>query len=50
VTHDLAQARRLADQVIFLWLGEIVEQGPASRVFERPDEARTRAYLNGEFS
>jgi phosphate transport system ATP-binding protein len=50
VTHDLAQARRLADQVIFLWLGEIVEQGPASQVFERPGEVRTRAYLNGEFS
>ena len=48
VTHDLAQARRLADDVIFLWLGELVEQGPASQVFERPDEARTRAYLSGE--
>jgi phosphate transport system ATP-binding protein len=48
VTHDLAQARRVADHVIFLWLGELVEQGPASRVFEHPQEARTRSYLMGE--
>ncbi len=49
VTHDLAQARRLADQVILLWLGEIVEQGPASQVFDQPREARTQAYLAGEW-
>jgi phosphate transport system ATP-binding protein len=48
VTHDLAQARRVADHVIFLWLGELVEQGPASQVFEHPQEARTRSYLMGE--
>jgi phosphate transport system ATP-binding protein len=48
VTHDLAQARRLADHVILLWLGEMIEQGSASQVFERPQEARTRAYLAGE--
>jgi phosphate transport system ATP-binding protein len=48
VTHDLAQARRVADHVIFLWLGELVEQGPAASVFENPQEARTRAYLTGE--
>jgi len=48
VTHDLAQARRLADHVIFLWLGELVEQGPAARVFAQPAQARTQAYLAGE--
>jgi phosphate transport system ATP-binding protein len=47
VTHDLAQARRLADHVIFVWLGELVEQGPAAQVFERPREPRTQAYLAG---
>ena len=48
VTHDLAQARRLADHVVFLWLGELVEVGVASQVFERPRELRTQAYLAGK--
>jgi len=48
VTHDLAQARRLGDHVIFLWLGELVEQGTAARVFAQPAQARTQAYLAGE--
>jgi phosphate transport system ATP-binding protein len=48
VTHDLAQARRLADHVVFLWLGELVEVGVASQVFERPRELRTQAYLAGQ--
>jgi len=49
VTHVLRQARRLADYVIFMYLGELVEHGPASQVFSNPREAKTRAYLEGEF-
>jgi len=49
VTHVLRQARRLADYVIFMYLGELVECGPANRVFHNPVEAKTRAYLEGEF-
>jgi phosphate transport system ATP-binding protein len=49
VTHILRQAKRLADHVIFMYLGEVVESGPAREVFEGPKEARTRAYLSGEF-
>ncbi|MBI5959880.1 MAG: phosphate ABC transporter ATP-binding protein [Chloroflexi bacterium] len=48
VTHALRQAHRMADHVIFLWLGELVEQGPAEQIFEHPAEARTQAYLSGE--
>ncbi|MEJ2735165.1 MAG: phosphate ABC transporter ATP-binding protein [Anaerolineae bacterium] len=48
VTHLLRQARRLADHVIFLWLGELVESGPVSQVFSRPHDERTRAYLAGD--
>jgi len=48
VTHALRQARRLADHVIFLWLGELVETGPASRVFNNPLDERTRAYVSGD--
>jgi len=49
VTHILRQARRLADHVVFMYLGDLVEAGPASEVFGAPREARTRAYLSGEF-
>jgi len=49
VTHILRQARRLADYVIFMYLGEVVEHGPASQVFENPRQERTRAYLEGQF-
>jgi len=48
VTHLLRQARRLADHVIFLWLGELVESGPAAQVFGVPRDERTRAYLAGD--
>jgi phosphate transport system ATP-binding protein len=48
VTHSLRQARRLADHVIFLWLGDLVESGPATEVFGNPRDERTRAYLTGD--
>jgi phosphate transport system ATP-binding protein len=48
VTHALRQARRLADHVIFLWLGELVETGPAAQIFHAPDDERTRAYVAGD--
>ncbi len=49
VTHTLRQAKRLADHVIFMYLGEVVESGPAHEVFTNPKEERTRAYLEGLF-
>jgi phosphate transport system ATP-binding protein len=49
VTHILRQARRLADYVIFMYLGEVVEYGPAHEVFNHPRQERTRAYLEGQF-
>jgi len=50
VTHILRQAKRLADYVIFLYMGEVVEHGPAREIFEYPKEERTRAYIGGEIS
>lgn len=47
VTHILRQAKRLADYVVFMYLGDLVESGPAHEVFEHPKEERTRAYLEG---
>ena len=49
VTHVLRQARRLADYVVFMYMGELIEHGPANQVFHDPQEAKTRAYLEGEF-
>lgn len=48
VTHDIDQARRLADHVIFMWLGELVEQGPAQSFFTEPQQPLTQAYLARE--
>lgn len=48
VTHDIDQARRLADHVVFMWLGELVEHGPATRFFEHPRQELTQAYLARE--
>jgi phosphate transport system ATP-binding protein len=50
VTHILRQARRVADYLAFLYLGELVEHGPAAEVFANPRDPRTRAYLTGEIS
>jgi phosphate transport system ATP-binding protein len=50
VTHILRQAKRLADYVVFLYYGELIEQGPAEQVFENPQEEKTREYINGTIS
>lgn len=50
VTHILRQARRIADYVIFFYLGELVEHGPAEQVLGAPRDERTRAYISGEIS
>jgi len=47
-THDLGQARRLADEVIFLHRGRLLEQRPAVEFFDRPQSAEARAYVAGE--
>ncbi len=49
VTHNIHQAMRLADYVIHLYLGEMVEHGPANEVFGNPKDERTRAYIDGTF-
>ncbi len=50
VTHILRQARRIADHVIFLYMGELVEDGPADQFFDSPKDDRTRAYIKGTIS
>ncbi|MGH0035126.1 MAG: ATP-binding cassette domain-containing protein [Myxococcota bacterium] len=47
-THDLGQARRLADEVVFLNRGVLVERTRASRFFDAPSSEMGRAFLKGE--
>lgn len=47
VTHDRDQARRLADQVVFLHQGRLIEQTPAQPFFQQPQSQLARAYLDG---
>ncbi len=49
VTHTLRQAKRLADYVIYMYLGEVIEAGPAKEVFTNPKHEYTRQYLEGLF-
>jgi len=46
VTHEMAFAREVADRVVFLDGGVLVEQGPPSEMFNRPRHERTRAFLS----
>lgn len=50
VTHILRQARRIADYIIFLYMGELIEHGPAEQFFGSPQDLRTRSYITGEIS
>ncbi|UHC19178.1 amino acid ABC transporter ATP-binding protein [Methylobacterium currus] len=45
VTHEIGFAREVADQVVFMEGGRILEQGPPSRVLAAPDHPRTREFL-----
>jgi phosphate transport system ATP-binding protein len=49
VTHNLAQAHRVADKVAFMYLGDLVEYGSTSEVFDEPRATRTRDYVRGAF-
>jgi tungstate transport system ATP-binding protein len=48
VTHNLFQARRLADRVFFLYGGELVESGDTRALFGSPKRELTRKFLSGE--
>ena len=45
-THEMGFARDIANRVCFLDEGVILEQGPPEQIFTRPQEARTRQFLD----
>ena len=49
VTHNMQQAARCADQVAFLYLGELVEVAPSAQLFTAPRQRRTQEYITGRF-
>jgi tungstate transport system ATP-binding protein len=50
VTHNLFQAKRLADRVGLLLDGRFIEVAPTQRFFENPSRPETRAFLSGEMA
>jgi phosphate transport system ATP-binding protein len=50
VTHILRQAKRIADHVVFMYMGEVIEQGSVEEVFGNPKMERTKLYLGGTFN
>jgi phosphate transport system ATP-binding protein len=49
VTHNMAQARRVSDECIFMLLGRVVEHGATARLFLNPADARTAEYIEGRY-
>ena len=50
VTHNVHQAMRLAEHVVFIFEGRIIEQGDAEEIFKNPRSILTKAYIKGDFS
>jgi len=49
VTHSMSQAKRVSDETIFMYMGELVEMGQTASLFSSPKEPRTAAYIEGRF-
>jgi microcin C transport system ATP-binding protein len=49
ISHDLKVVRALSDEVIVMRAGQVVEYGPAQRVFQQPQQPYTRALMAAAF-
>lgn len=49
VTHNMQQAARVADKTAFFFLGELIEYGETTQIFENPSNEKTKAYVGGQF-
>jgi tungstate transport system ATP-binding protein len=47
-THDLGQAKRIADRVLFLHNGRLVEDTPSAKFFQQPQSPEAAAFIRGE--
>ncbi|MEM8844757.1 MAG: ATP-binding cassette domain-containing protein [Pseudomonadota bacterium] len=47
-THDLAQAKRLADEIVFLYNGKVLEQSPADVFFQQPKSLEAKKFISGQ--
>ncbi len=47
-THDIGQARRLADDIMFLYRGNLHETGQATEFFKKPKTSEARAFVSGD--
>lgn len=49
VTHNMQQAQRVADKTVFMYLGEIIEEGTTEQIFKNPQKETTKNYIGGHF-
>ena len=49
VTHNMAQARRVSDECLFMLLGEIVEHSPTDELFLTPKNPKTADHIEGRY-
>lgn len=49
VTHNMQQAQRISDKVAFMYLGELIEYGSVSEIFNNPQQELTKNYVGGHF-
>jgi phosphate transport system ATP-binding protein len=49
VTHNMAQARRVSDECIFMLMGEVVEHAPTAELFLKPARKETEMYVEGRY-
>jgi phosphate transport system ATP-binding protein len=49
VTHNMQQAARVSSETAFMLLGDLVESGPTTRIFENPQDKRTEEYVSGRY-
>ena len=50
VTHTLRQAKRIADYIIFMYMGKVIEAGTTEEFFNHPEKQLTKDYISGSFS
>lgn len=49
VTHNMQQAARVSDYAAFLYIGELIEYGDTTKLFEKPQKELTERYITGRF-